>query len=83
MFPSLKPKTYSRHIAVDEFLLHKGHRYAIVFIDLNNGHVLFLEKGKKKQQLENFIRTMGKDCMSPLEAVSMDMNAQYDSAFKE
>jgi transposase len=83
MFPCVKPNTYSTHIAVDEFLLHKGHQYATVFIDLLSGHVLYLEEGKRKQQVENFIRTMGKDWMSHVQAVSMDMNAQYDSAFKE
>ena len=83
MFPCVKPNTYSTHIAVDEFLLHKGHQYATVFIDLFSGHVLYLEEGTRKQQVENFIRTMGKDWMSHVEAVSMDMNAQYDSAFKE
>jgi len=83
MFPSVRPATYSTYIAVDEFLLHKGHRYATVFIDLESGHVLYLEEGKKKQQVENFIRTMGKEWMSHVKAVSMDMNAQYDSAFRE
>ena len=83
MFPSLKPNTYSTHIAVDEFLLHKRHRYATVFIDLHTGHVLYLEEGKKKQQVLNFIKFMGKKWMSHVQAVSMDMNAQYDSAFTE
>jgi transposase len=82
-FPSVRPTTYSTHIAVDEFLLHKGHRYATVFIDLNTVHVIYLEEGKKKQQLLNFIRIMGKEWMSHVQAVSMDMNAQYDSAFRE
>ena len=83
MFPSVRPTTYSTHIAVDEFLLHKGHRYATVFIDLDTGHVIYLEEGKKKQQVLNFIRIMGKEWMSHVQAVSMDMNAQYDSAFRE
>jgi transposase len=83
MFPSVRPTTYSTHIAVDEFLLHKGHRYATVFIDLDTGHVIYVEEGKKKQQVLNFIKIMGKKWMSHVQAVSMDMNAQYDSAFRE
>ncbi|MGH0051779.1 MAG: ISL3 family transposase [Sphaerochaetaceae bacterium] len=83
MFPSVKPTRYSTHIAVDEFLLHKGHRYATVFIDLDSGHVIYLEEGKKKQQVLNFIKAMGKEWMSHVRAVSMDVNAQYDSAFRE
>ena len=82
-FPSMSPTSYSTHIAVDEFLLHKGHRYARVFIALHRRHVVYAEKGKEKQQVENFIKTMGKDWMSHVQAVAMDMNAQYDSAFKE
>lgn len=82
-YDQYKPSAYSRYIAIDEFLLHKGHRYATVVMDLETGHVLFCEEGKKKEQVLHFITQMGKSWMSKVEAVAMDMNAQYDSAFKE
>ena len=34
---------------VDEFLLHKGHEYATIIIDLEMEHVLWLAYGKKKK----------------------------------
>ena len=83
LFPKGPPKGYSTHIAVDEFLLHRGHRYATVVIDVESGDVLFCEEGKKKEQVLHFIQAMGPRWMSRVQAVSMDMNAQYDSAFRE
>jgi transposase len=83
LFPKGPPKGYSTHIAVDEFLLHRGHRYATVVIDVESGDVLFCEEGKKKEQVLHFMQAMGKRWMSHVQAVSMDMNAQYDSAFRE
>ncbi len=74
---------YAASIGIDEFLLHKGHRYATVVIDLDRKRVIFLEEGRKKEQAEHFIRRMGPAWMSHVKAVSMDMNAQYDSAFRE
>ena len=72
-----------RYIGIDEFKLHKGHRYATVVTDLETGHVLFLEAGKTKEQAYHFFSCMGDERMKHIEAVSMDMNAQYDSAFRE
>ena len=83
MFKDKRPTTYSKYIAIDEFLLHKGHHYATVVIDLETGDILWCEEGKKKQQVYNFIAFMGPDWMSHVLAVCMDMNAQYDSAFRE
>ena len=81
-FKERKPE-YARFIGIDEFKLHDGHKYATVVINLVSGEVIFLEEGKKKEQAINFFKAMGKEWMRRVKAVSMDMNAQYDSAFKE
>lgn len=73
----------AKFIGIDEFLLHDGHRYATVVVDLADGRILFMQQGKKKQQAMNFFIAMGDDWMKQVVAVSMDMNAQYDSAFRE
>jgi len=83
MFPTKRPDKYCEYIAIDEFLLHRGHQYATVVLDLSEGHVIWCSEGKKKQQVADFIRDMGEDWMRHVKAVSMDMNAQYDSAFRE
>ena len=71
------------YIGIDEFKLHDGHRYATVVTDLGTGRVLFLEAGKSKEQAYHFFARMGDGWMRHVKAVSMDMNAQYDSAFRE
>ena len=47
------------YIGIDEFKLHKGHRYATVVTDLKSGRVLFLEAGKSKEQAYHFFSRMG------------------------
>ena len=42
------PEKRSRYLAIDEFKLHDGHKYATVIIDLETGHILHLAHGKKK-----------------------------------
>lgn len=43
------PVGYSRLLGIDEFLLHKGHKYATLILDLETGHVLYIAHGKKKE----------------------------------
>ena len=74
---------YAEYIGIDEFKLHDGHRYATAVSDLQTGRVLFLESGKSKEQAYHFFSMMGDEWMGHVKAVAMDMNAQYDSAFKE
>lgn len=81
--PCLDGPEHARNIGIDEFLLHKGHRYATVVVDLDRKRVIFLEEGKKKEQAAHFIHRMGPAWMGHVRAVSMDMNAQYDSAFRQ
>ena len=79
----MRPKHYSRHIAVDEFLIEHGHRYCTIVIDAQTGELLYLEKGKKKEQLLHFFRWVGEDFMSHVVAISMDMNTNYSQAVKD
>jgi len=72
-----------RYLAVDEISIHSHHKYATVFMNLENGHVIYCEAGKTKDQVIHFIKKVSKKWLKGLVAVSMDMNAQYDSAFKQ
>lgn len=78
-----KPAEYSEFIGIDEFLLHKGHKYATVIIDLKTGHVLYLAHGKKKQTVYEFMDFVGDDWMRHVKGIACDMNSDYEEAFKE
>lgn len=78
-----KPERQARHLGVDEFLLHKGHEYATVVIDLETGYVLWLAHGKKKQALYDFIDYVGEEWMDGVEAVACDMNSDYQEVFED
>ena len=70
-----KPK----HLAVDEFAIHKGHRYATCVMDLDTGDVLWVGKGRAKADFAIFFQEMDMDYLSEVEAVAMDMNASYNA----
>lgn len=72
-----------RFLAVDEIAIHKHHNYATVFMNLENGHIVYCEQGKKKDQVLHFIHKVGRKWLKNLVAVAMDMNAGYDQAFSD
>lgn len=79
----MKPRHYSEYLCVDEFLIEHGHRYCTIVIDAVTGELLYLEKGKKKEQLKHFFRWVGDDFMRHVKAISMDMNTNYSAAVNE
>ena len=74
-----KPK----HLAVDEFAIHKGHRYATCVMDLGTGDVIWVGKGRTKADFAIFFQEIDVDYLSEVEAVAMDMNASYNALISE
>ena len=52
-------------------------------IDLETGHILWIQEGKKKRVVYDFIDHVGLDWMDGVEAVACDMNSDFQEAFEE
>jgi len=78
-----QPKHPTKFLGIDEFKLHDGYCFATHIIDLDTGHVLWIEEGKKKQVVYDFIDHVGMEWMGHVEAVACDMNSNYQDAFEE
>ena len=79
----IKPEKHAKFLGIDEFKLHNGHRYATHIIDMENGHILWIAGGKKKQVVYDFIEHVGLEWMDHVEAVACDMNSDFQEAFEE
>lgn len=75
----LKKEDYKpRILAVDEFAIHKGHSYATCVMDLEQGDILWVGKGRAMKDFEKFFEDIPSDSLSAVIAVAMDMNASYN-----
>ena len=63
----IRPEQPAKMLAIDEFKLHNGHRYATHIIDLDTGHILWISHGKKKQVVYDFIEHVGLEWMDSVE----------------
>ena len=66
----IKPEQQARFIGIDEFKLHDGHKYATVILDMESGCILWLQTGKKKQVVYDFIEHVGLEWMSEVEGIN-------------
>lgn len=64
-------------IAMDEFAIHKGHRYATVIVDPRSKRVLWVGRGHTRESLRPFFELLGEG-RKRLKPVVMDMNAAYE-----
>lgn len=79
----IKPEKQARILGIDEFKLHNGHQYAVVIIEIESGHILWLAHGKKKASVHAFIDHVVEDWMDGVEAVACDMNSDFQEVFEE
>lgn len=65
-------------LAMDEFAIQKGHRYATVIIEPTRKRVLWVGRGRSRTSIRPFFALLGPDGCRQIEAVAMDMNASYE-----
>ncbi len=65
-------------IAMDEFAIQKGHRYATVIVDPYTKRVLWVGRGRGREEVRPFFEQLGAEGRARLSAVVMDMNGAYE-----
>ncbi|MCH4096857.1 MAG: ISL3 family transposase [Acidaminococcus provencensis] len=68
-----------KHLAVDEFAMHKGHTYATCVMDLDMGDILWVGAGRSIAAFTKFFEETDLEYLSEVEAVAMDMNASFNT----
>lgn len=69
--------TNLRILGMDEFAIQRGHRYATVIVNLENGQVLWVGRGRSRADIRPFFEQIGPRSCSRIEAVAMDQSAAY------
>jgi transposase len=67
-----------RQIAIDEFALHKGHRFATSVVDPVTRRVLWVGRGRGREDLRPFFELLGPAGCAALEVAVMDMSEAYE-----
>jgi transposase len=65
-------------IVMDEFAIQKGHRYATVILDSTTKRVLWVGRGRGREDVRPFFEELGAEGRRRLRAVAMDMNGAYE-----
>jgi len=65
-------------IALDEFAIQKGHRYATVVVEPMRKRVLWVGRGRGREDVRPFFALLGPQRCAQLRAAVMDMNASYE-----
>ena len=66
-----------RTIAIDEFAIQRGHRYATVVVEVPSKRVLWVGRGRGREDVRAFFTLLGPEGCARLEAVVMDMSVAY------
>ena len=65
-------------IGMDEFAIQKGHRYATVIVEPTRKRVLWVGRGRGREDIRPFFTLLGPERCGQLKAAVMDMNAGYE-----
>jgi transposase len=66
-------------IVMDEFAIQKGHRYATVIVEPDTKRVLWVGRGRSREEIRPFFELLGPEGRQRLKAVAIDMNGAYQA----
>lgn len=69
-------------IAMDDFAIRKGHRFATLIVDPTRKEVLWVGQGRGLEELRPFFEQMGPEGRARLRAAVMDMWEPYERAVR-
>src|SRR5450755_614311 len=76
-----RQKSIVRFIGIDEKSIRKGHKYFTIVSDLQTQKVLWIGRGRKRETIDAFWKTLSEEQLAGIEGISMDMWAPFfDSA---
>jgi len=64
-------------IAMDEFAIQKGHRYATIVVEPETRRVLWVGRGRRREDIRPFFELLGERC-EHIKAAVMDMWEAYE-----
>ena len=69
-------------LAMDEFAIKRGHRYATIFVEPHRKEILWVCRGRSREDIRPFFEKLGDEGRRRIEAVAMDMNGAYEAEVK-
>lgn len=65
-------------LVMDEFSLRKGHKYATVVVDPRSKRVLWVGRGRTREDIRPFFELLGEEGCRAIKAVGMDMSLAFE-----
>ena len=73
----------AKFLAIDEFSIKKGHKYATVVADVETRRVIWVGKGKAISDVNEFFKKCGTEGCKQIKAVAIDQNAGSATCVKK